>query len=146
MPGVTNPAEAFFKDGNWGWDGTVWRKLPMVWGYSEHYAERKLNLNAAAGTNVLNGSVVPAGEVWVLEICGAFDVNTAPSRMIFTVTDGVTFAPFYRDDTPVVYVTSSWTGRIALTEGCYVQVVFFDCVLNDDLYVDLWGYKMKVAE
>ena len=146
MSGVTDPASPYFKDGQWGWDGTVWRKLPMVWGYSALYAERKSNLSATAGTNVLVGSTVPAGEVWVVEVIGAFDVNTAPSRISFAVTDGTTAAPLYRDETPILYVASQWTGRVTLPAGCYIQVAFFTCVLNDDLYADFWGYKMKIAE
>jgi len=36
MPGITNPAEEYFKDGLWGWVATAWKKLVATAGGALH--------------------------------------------------------------------------------------------------------------
>lgn len=36
MPGITNPAEEYFKDGLWGWVSTAWKKLVATAGGALH--------------------------------------------------------------------------------------------------------------
>ena len=45
MSGPTAPAEAHFDKGSWGWDLTQWRKLGLLWGYTDRLAERAFDLD-----------------------------------------------------------------------------------------------------
>ena len=146
MPGVTNPAEPFFKDGSWGWDGTVWRKLQMVWGYSDRYAELVTDFSPPAGFNILAGTVVPAGEVWVVQAMGAVDTTSAISNVLVCVYSGTVDLALGQIVTPVANQECLWTGEVTMKAGDRARALFDGVILNDDLYFKIWGYKMKVAE
>jgi len=146
MSGVTDPASPYFKDGQWGWDGTVWRKLPMVWGYSGRWAEHQEDLNATVTYDSLTFTAVPPGEVWVLQAVDAWDVNSDPSRIQFSVTgDGVT-TRLQHTLTPGISIPVYWTGTVVLKEGDRVLVGFYGTVAGDDLHANVRGYKMAIAE
>jgi len=145
MTGITNPTEEYFKDGTWGWDGTQWRKAGLLWGYSDRYVERAKNESAAAGNNNLEGSTVPAGEVWVVQGVAVVNINTATQCNVFlmvggegyTLTEQVTLTPFiwYRFAiNPVI-----------MKGGDCLRAFFINCQAGDALYMDINGYKMKVA-
>ena len=145
MP-ITNPTEVYFKDGGWAWDGSRWRKQPLLIGYSEKYDERKSNTSAAAGTNSLVGTAVPAGEVWVVQGLGAVNINTACSKIHIRVDNGSTYCILVEDASPVAGNSVLWSGSILLAEGDKVTATFYTCVLNDDIYLDIWGFKMSITE
>ena len=83
--GITNPAEQHFERGAWGFDGTLWRKLPMLWGFTEGWVGEASNASAAAGTNFLELAAVPAGEVWTAYVVSAINVNTNPVAVSFGI-------------------------------------------------------------
>ena len=145
MSGITDPTEEYFKDGCWGWDGTQWRKLGLLWGYSDRYVERAENESAAAGDNSLTSSTVPAGEVWVVQGVIVMNMYTATQCCAFlaagdtgyALTEQVTLAPAtcYRFAiNPVI-----------MKAGDYLCAIFLNCQAGDDLYMVINGYKMKVA-
>jgi len=145
MGGITNPAEEYFKDGGWGWDGTRWRKDNLTWGYNGTLANRQSTLAAAAGTNTLNHSIVPAGEVWVIVTHGMVNANTAVPGTLYAVISGVGYTvKAYGTMVAGIWSTGVPLG-IVLAAGDYMSAMFESCVLNDDLYSDITGYKMKVA-
>jgi len=144
--GITNPAEPFFKDGQWGWDGTLWRKLPIVWGYSDRYAEVETALDVAAGDPILTFSTVPEGEIWVMQsLAGrSYQANVTSIRLVAATTAGdVTL----KEDVPVAALrTVDWSGALVLKKDDYLEVRFYGCLLHDNVYAEACGYKMKVAE
>jgi len=146
MSGPTDPAEAHFDKGLWGFDGTVWRKLPMLWGYSDRYAETESNLSAAAGFNWLVFSTVPAGEVWVVSGMTWVNVNTACSLIAADMYDGADLYTLYYEGTPAANVYKTIQCDIVLKEGDCLKVLFGGCALNDDIYAWAFGYKMAIAE
>lgn len=130
----------------YGWDGSNWRKLPIVWGYSDRWAQRVYVENATAGTNNLNTTDVPAGEVWVLQAMASKNENKDVA-MDYTAVFNGTQVKLKVHSLPGVntWVTLFPIG-ICLKEGDNARCRFLSCNLNDDLYLDVWGYKMKVAE
>ena len=145
MPGITNPTEGYFKDGTWGWDGTQWRKLNLVWGYYDRLIERQYNLSAAAGANTLTFTAVPAGEVWVYTTVTAVDANTGPTSIIVNIVSG-----------GITYIAMAWlspgangyrqiSGQFILKAADYLTITISGCALNDDLWAWATGYKMKVS-
>ncbi len=146
MSGITNPAEPFFKDGGWGWDGTLWRKLPITWGYSGIIREVVVNTEAAVNTNHLLGAIVDTGEVWVINsICGV-NQTTAPSRVIIRTFEAPDYFNIVSFETVALSEYVNWSGFLPLAAGDRVCVSFYTCVAGDDLYATIFGYKMKIAE
>lgn len=129
----------------YGYDGATWRKNALLWGYSDRYAERVSNLNADAGGNILASTVVPAGEVWVIEVISAQDATNNPTSVILQVTDGSAYPEMARNNSPTSGNNTNWYGRVTLKESDKVSVTINGCTAGDDLYMEVWGFKMKVA-
>lgn len=146
MPGVTDPSEAYFKDGQWGWDGTVWRKLPMVWGYSERWVEHEENLTPAAGVISLSFDQVGSGYIYVLQAADGWNAATDPSRIQFQVEAGGIIVRLAHTVTPGLGIPAFWTGEVVLKKDDRLVVRFYGTVAGDDLHANAWGYKMKIAE
>jgi len=142
--GITNPAEPYFKDGGWGWDGTLWRKLPIVWGYSDRYAQRLVNVNAALGDNTVTGSTVPEGEVWVVTAVVAFNTVSAITRCELEVYDGADTYFFRRKQTVAKDEETAYQGQIVMKKDDRIRATFVGCVAGDDLHLRMLGYKMQV--
>jgi len=145
MPGITDPAEEYFKDGIWGWDGSAWRKLPLVWGYSDHYSQRVYTVNAATGVNALTFTAVPVGEVRVILGMTAYNNTSTITRVEFKVWAAAIPITLYWEDTPVLQDLVKFYGNVVLKAGNYLQASFSGCTAGDDLWGYAWGYKMKVA-
>ncbi|GAG75277.1 unnamed protein product [marine sediment metagenome] len=73
--GIAKPTEKHFDKGSWGWDGSQWRKLAMIWGYSGIW-DKDLGGEASGAFYISNSSVIPAGEIWVLQAVSVRDPRT----------------------------------------------------------------------
>jgi len=117
----------------------------IPFGYNNRYWERQYTLNAAAGTNFLAGTAVPAGEIWVVTNLRGVNANTNVSALTLQAYDGSTTIVLANKLSPGINVDVIWSGQAFLKAGDYVQARFDGCVAGDDLYFDIMGYKMKVA-
>lgn len=165
--GITDPAEEYFKDGLWGWatsvweklvssggllftalhgyDGSAWRKLALVWGYSDVYGEWEQETNVSAGNNTLTFSTVGAGEIWVVTGFSAFCAQTNITRVELRASVGGTAIRIKQAPYGTANQTVDWAGVLVLKEGDELTVLFTACSLNDDIFASAWGYKMSIA-
>lgn len=146
MPGITNPAEPYFKDGIWGWDGSVWRKLPLIWGYSDRWLEDLGGTKSGAGNYQKFGAVVPAGYVYVLQALFIRNDSGARGRAYLEVYDGSDMYSLVTVMVPARYEVCAWDGALVLKAGDRVVVTQHTCLDADVLKGGSWGYKMKVTE
>ena len=146
MDGVTNPAEAFFKDGAWGWDGTKWRKNPLIWGYSDAYCVRLAEDDADAGVNVLSADAVPAGIVRTITSIVCLDENTAITYLQSGFSRGATFILIGRYYPTAAGEVASWVCNIVLKEGDILSLTFAGCGALDNLRAYFSGYDMSIIE
>lgn len=146
MPDITDPNEPYFKDGIWGWDGAVWRRLPIVWGYSADYRQALSALAVGAGTRLLTGTAVDPGEVWVVTHMTAQNTSSTTASTRIYVIDNATTYPVRQQLAPAAWEEVMWTGWLPLHEGAYLRAYFYGCVLNDNIYFTIHGYKMLIAE
>jgi len=144
MP-ITDPSQEYFKDGTWGWNGSAWVKLGIVWNYAGTYRETVSAGNATAGTNYLNGAVVPAGEVWVVQHVQAVDVTSGIASIEARLVNGGYLSSLLADYSPVADHFSVASGGWLMAAGEKLQFRYAGCVLNDNLEGQALGYKMKVA-
>jgi len=143
---VHQTAPADLAAGAHGWDGAAWHKLPMVWGYSGRYSERKREEDVTADDHYLTFALVPAGEVWVVTSYTAFCTTANPSWMsLGVIQEAVELAVALQ--VPVVADTLlAMSATLVLKAGDRLRTTFLGCAAGDDLRSDACGYKMKVAE
>lgn len=145
MSGVTDPSEEYFKDGLWGWDGSQWRKLGLLWGFGGVVEEALSNTDLASGVNYLNGTPVPAGEVWVVQNVSMEYDGTAPTRVGITVVGLADHLTVLDVSDPAAYRWHPWNGVVVLQEGDYMQGFVSGATAGDDLYFRYAGYKMRLT-
>lgn len=129
----------------YGFYSGIWRKLGIIPSISGQVAEEVSNLNAAAGTNILSSSAVPADRIWFISTISAFNSNTNPSFIsLFALAGGVTvrlataLAP--GSSTPVLYGLP-----IVLFTGDSLRANIGGCTLNDDIFLDFFGYYLELS-
>jgi len=145
MTGITDPTQEYFKDGGWGHDGTQWRKLPLLWGYSDVWRERLWELNPLTIEYRLYMTVVPTGEVWVAKHAITVDINTVCTRHLIQVYDGAKFFDTIAAESPAAGIPQNYHLDIVLKAGDQLAVIFVGSAVGDDLYFFTQGYKMVIA-
>ena len=145
MSGPTNPTEEHFDKGQWGYDGTLWRKLNLTWGYNDRWLEQVVVAPAPAGWNFLETAAVPAGYVYVAHVVVGVDQITNPAEILFGINVGGSRYYFNRQPAPGVNVYAFWTANQVFKSTDKGVVAIGGVVLNDSLVAQWWGYKMKVA-
>ena len=146
MPGVTNPAEAFFKDGSWSWDGTKWRKQPMLFGFSDTLADRQFIADTGAGDIDLTSSAVPAGEIWVVtNVAYRNRDNACTDIVVWPATDNKT-PPIIANYAPTAGQWDCQVINIVMEEGDTMVFRFNGCVALDYIEMQMVGYSMSIVE
>jgi hypothetical protein len=146
MSGITNPAEYYFKDGSWTFDGTVWRPQNQLLAYRDVVHESWTTSTASAGTNLHSFSAVADGYVHIYTALFALDTPTAASAISWYVHSA---GSDYQLDYSALYTPTRilrTSGQIVLRAGDYLTVVFLSCALNDSLAAYTHGYKFLIAE
>lgn len=144
MPGITNPAEEHFDKGLWGYDGSAWRKLALLWGYTDRYSEDLGGTKSGAGQYVGTGTSVPAGEVWTVNFVTLRNQTGSRGAGLLMVHDGSLYYRFAYEASSTQSIPLIFTGSLPLKEGDYIQVRMDACSDNDVLQAGVWGYKMAV--
>jgi len=145
MAWPTSPAEQYFGRGQWGHDGTQWRKLRLLFGYTDTLRIRKVEANAVAGTNVLESSAVPAGEIWVVSLVRGWDaISAVGTSNIGVVTGGVNY-PLDDQVAPAAGADARFTGSLVLKEGDKLRFTVWGATAGDVLYLIGLGYEMGVS-
>lgn len=145
MPGITNPSEEYFKDGTWGYDGTVWRKLPIVWGYHDRLAEFDTHTKVGAGSALRTLFTVPAGYIYIVNATMSInnDKIVAQNHLLY---NGSNYYTIYRG---VPTAVAQWMANpnvfYALKTDDKLTFQFVGCDAGDVLEFAAWGYKMKVT-
>lgn len=131
---------------NYSLVGGAFQKDPIRLGYSGDKSEQVYEGSADAGTNTLYGSVVPAGEIWVVETISAQDFNSAVTKItLFANVNGLTI-PLKDQRTLLAAQPIFWSGAITLSEGDKIFVIFNDVTLNDDIYLRYHARRIDIDQ
>lgn len=145
MSGPTNPTEIYFDKGQWGWDGTLWRKLNLTWGYNDRWVEN-LGTPADAGGGYFKASTaVPAGEVWTLQSIALSNQSGVRGIAFLGLICGGVTCILACNAAPPLNIPVLVTGAFTLKAGDIAFVQQLATVLNDVIVASVTGYKMKVA-
>jgi len=156
MSGITDPLEKYFKDGVWGWTGTLW--VPVLADASGHLlidgqspsllrpspkSALYLNESLPAGTSDQDAATVPAGEYWRF----TFSCVTYSGAVT-----GVGLYPYVKNLSTTLYyqsVTTVVSGArypqildILLGPGWKIGCTVVGATLNNDLY--MWYFCERV--
>jgi len=168
MPGITNPAEVYFKDGIWswatstweklvssggrlftalhGWDGSAWRKLPLVFGYSGQYAEREAATDVSAGTVTMDFSKPLAGEIWVVQSIATYSHQASATSCFIAAWVAGVLVPLMYHANPGAYRSMEVVTPVILKYNDFIRCEWYSAAANDDFVAGAMGYKMKIAE
>jgi len=146
MTGITDPTEGFFKDGQWGWDGTLWRKLPLVFGYSDRLALSVAHTKVGDGDYVLTVATCPEGEIYIINAIFSYNLDSAINH-VHMLDNGSVEYHLEKFTTPAAgaHVAHANVNYI-LKKDDEVQILFSSANADDRLRGQVWGYIMKVAE
>ena len=146
MPGITNPAEAYFKDGTWSWDGTLWRKQPLMLGYSDRIYEWVSTVSSGAADTQAISAVVPAGEIWIIQAASAMHTDTTARALYLGPRAGATFIQLGRNPAATTLLMLQCVSPMVLKEGDSFLSGVSQLLTGKVVYLGYWGYKMSIAE
>lgn len=131
---------------NYGWIDAAFHKDPLRFGYSGDQTEQVFVPNATAGTNVLEGSAVPAGEFWIVQVIASTNASSAHGRdQIYVRVNGQ--ATFLLDEADKgINDWTTWTGAVVLSAGDKVGCQQTLCILNDDLYLRYHAVRVDIDQ
>lgn len=124
----------------------VWRKNPLLIGYSGIIEANKTDLSLAAGYNKLDGDPVPSGEIWVITHIGMAYVGTTPTTLEVQKWDG---GNWYQILFQLAPVSGSWytlTGYWILNKEQTISATVQGATLNDDLYLTYMGFSVDIDQ
>ena len=116
----------------------------IPFGYNDRYAEYIYGLSTN-GDATANGTVVPAGEVWVVNNVLSCHDDSVARVVQMKMMAGATAIPFKVNRSLAQSVPLEWQGSIVLKEGDKIRVVGESLATGKYVYGWVWGYKMKVA-
>jgi hypothetical protein len=165
---ITDPSEQYFKDGLWGWtgtlweklkafsnllgiashgwDGSVWRKEPIRLGFSSQYLE--LETDTGTGSLLsLTFSIVPSGELWVVEAFTTFPVDgDHPTPAFLSVYDGSNDHLFARVPSLSRNTMLAAETPLFLVAGDRLRVLFASGISGNEYRAYANGRKVLIAE
>lgn len=119
-------------------------KAPVNYGYSE-IVDYEYTLVAAAGTNTINGQVVPIDYMWIIEALSLTN-SARVINMIVYIREGAINHTLILDT--MVPAAGRWSilcpTQITLRAGQFLVAQFYVCILNDPLFFRFHGRKVKL--
>jgi hypothetical protein len=117
---------------------------PVIFGIYERYRLHYENLALTAVNQTLAMTAVPSGYIVVLTNMSFRYNGTAPNRVEFNLIDGAVTYEVWGVKPSVANTVYSWQGQLPMIPSEYIGVFLQTPTLNDDIYIDLLGYTMKV--
>jgi len=131
----------------YGWVGAAWQKQPLPFGYSAVVSERKISTTLAAGTNSLSTTAVPAGEIHVYTHVSFYYAGTVATVTLTAYLNiGGSNKELAGVSPPVSSVIYDRQGWFVLAPGDTVQVYCFNATLNDDMALNVAGFRVDIDQ
>lgn len=143
---VTQTTPADLTPGIEGWDGAAWRKLPLLWGYSDRYTELKSDVGVPAGDVDQLFSPVPEGEIWIVTSFAAYSGQANVTAVSMEAMCGGNYLVLARDPYTVANKHIAPFTPIILKEDDRLRVYWYAAAVGDSVVASANGYKMKIAE
>lgn len=111
-------------------------------GFSGIVEERLRDIDLSVNTNVLTGTTVPTGEVWVLTHVSIQYDGSVPTRMYVEATGLATATILFwkEEPTPAVFYVNTF--NVLMQAGDYIRAIALGSTLHDGMNCMYSGYKM----
>jgi len=146
MSGITNPAEAYFKDGLWTWDGSVWRKQPLLFGYTDNLLQRTTTSTLPAGAANVDLAAVPSSYVYVYTSLLFCYIGTPPTYAFVQIMRGGNPYELFSQLAPVSIQGYDREGWWVLKAADFVRLAIAGATLNDTAFIVGTGFALKINE
>ena len=131
---------------SYGWDGAAWRKLPLLWGFSDVWYENLGGTKEGDGSYAVYTTAVAEGYIYVCQVVSLRNNTGARSEMLFGVYNDSAVVYIHANLTPAQYMPEIFRGFLVLEYPERIRVVHIGCLDGDVLEGGVRGYKMKIAE
>ena len=128
-----------------GWDGSAWRKLSLIWGYSGRWRQTITGTAVGAGKATAISTGLDAGYVYVVQALSLQHDAAAAKDCYILVTGDAVAATLVRDVAVTPLNTLPWTGELTLKSGDIITAEALAPGDGKHVYLHIWGYKMKIA-
>lgn len=127
-----------------GYDGTLWRKQMLQWGYYDRLAEFTQYVKVGAGDTLRTLFTVPDGYVYVVNATMSInhDKVTVQNHLLYSAPDY--YSIFSSTPTAIAQWQVNANLFYALKKDDKLTFQFIACDADDVLEFGAWGYKMKI--
>lgn len=124
--------------------GTAWVKSPVIWGYTNRWAEATNTTSTGGGTTVVTSTPVPEGYVYVLEHYMCYHDDPVERPLVIEGTDGSINLTFKTEAALATSAPSFGKHRLTLKQDDFIRVIVWGLATGKIIYLRVWGYMMKV--
>jgi len=142
---VKQQQAALFTPGIHGYDGAAWRKLSLLWGYTDRWAVSPTGVSTGdPATNVVTIDV-PEGYVYKLEGWQLEHNDTVARSVFLSCVADTASVQMYSNAAFVPNTQAFGINQFTLKEGDHLQFTVWGLVTGKTAYLNVWGSKMAVA-
>jgi len=118
--------------------------VALPFGIYERYHESFSDESTSTGTINNDFTVVPAGELWVIQKITYLAAIANVGSMWVGINDGTNVDYIHNDSTGTFGIVRVVLNPLILIEGEKIRFQVFSKASSSDVYCHVWGYKMKV--
>ena len=127
-----------------GYDGSLWRKQALLWGYTDTYSEAVDEDYDSTGFKVLQTALVASGYLYIVTCVSAYFNSGTVTGIKLYLTMGAGDLTVSYDASPAVDVPLILTGSFPLKVDHRVKAGFTVSAQPCHCYLVATGYKMKL--
>jgi len=127
-----------------GYDGLLWRKQPLVWGYTDRWTHVLSETKSGDGQYSSSTTAVPPGYIYVLQVAWIKNESGARGPSYFRPYNGSDYLPVAGLLAPAQNEIATLNGPIVLKPGDFLNLAQDSCLNGDAIMAGVWGYKMKI--
>lgn len=131
---------------SYGWVGADWQKNPLQIGYSGQIIDDVTDLNADAGFNIVDGNVVPAGEIWVITQISIFNLTSATTLHFIALIGSAGTLRVERNSGGAAALLTTVQGYWLLVKDDFLRASFDGCTAGDDLHLQYAGWRIDIDQ
>lgn len=143
--GIKSPLEQYFKNGLWGFFGSAWIKLSLLWGYTYRYFDAVDDQNVTIGDHSIDLTAVTTGYILNVRDVGAYCSTASPSHVTFSLMSPGTEYPMRSFAIATADFVYGYTPGWVLEATQFIRVTFYGCGLGDDIYATANGVWQAVT-
>jgi hypothetical protein len=129
-----------------GYDGTNWRKLQQVFGYTDRVVEKQTTVSTGAGTTAVDSTAVEAGYVHVISSVAAWHSNVGALFCVLQFYNGTNYLEQSIAPALAQYTLMSLSLPFVLKASDSLRFYAVALPAGQSVFLSLNGYKMKIND